>query len=43
IIFADEPTGARDRISAMGSNLRLVRPGVPGQRTGGWEIKKTET
>ncbi|WP_417521456.1 MacB family efflux pump subunit [Marinobacter sp.] len=27
-----------DRISAMGSNLLLVRPGVPGQRRGGWNI-----
>ena len=34
--------GAREsvveRISAMGSNLLLVRPGVPGQRRGGWNI-----
>lgn len=27
-----------DRISAMGSNLLLVRPGAPGQRRGGWNI-----
>ena len=27
-----------DRISAMGSNLLLVRPGSPGQRRGGWNI-----
>ena len=27
-----------DRISAMGSNLLLVRPGVPGQGRGGWNI-----
>lgn len=27
-----------DRISAMGSNLLLVRPGVPGQHRGGWNI-----
>lgn len=27
-----------DRISAMGSNLLLVRPGAPGQRRGGWSI-----
>ncbi|MDN6320337.1 MAG: MacB family efflux pump subunit [Marinobacter sp.] len=34
--------GAREsvveRISAMGSNLLLVRPGAPGQRRGGWNI-----
>ncbi|MCK7545677.1 MacB family efflux pump subunit [Marinobacter bryozoorum] len=27
-----------DRISAMGSNLLLVRPGAPGQRRGSWNI-----
>ena len=27
-----------DRISAMGSNLLLVRPGTPGQGRGGWNI-----
>ena len=27
-----------DRISAMGSNLLLVRPGAPGQGRGSWNI-----